>query len=188
MGRGLISMNVVFYIISNQALIQDIEFTHSYFYLPVTRMKIPATHDFGVGTRAIFRGLRLTQHVQLPPAPGSQNTKNILHSFSHIIQNPFLWQRKDSFDLLLLHKTTQWSLGLLSERVVIKFYLRLLCFFRILKATFDLRIWWSVHQLAPRMALVLWLSILSRHLVMMKLIICQCLERGCIHLCVLKHA
>ena len=30
------------------------------------------------------------------------------------------------------------------------------------------------------MARVLWISILSRHLVMMKSIICQCLERGCI--------
>ena len=30
------------------------------------------------------------------------------------------------------------------------------------------------------MARVLWMSILSRHLVMMKSIICQCLERGCI--------
>ena len=56
----------------------------------------------------------------------------------------------------------------------------LLCFYRILKATFALSIWWSVQQLAPRMALVLWMSILSQHLVMMKSIICQCLERGCI--------
>ena len=56
----------------------------------------------------------------------------------------------------------------------------LLCFCRILKATFDLSIWWSVQQFAPRMARVLWMSILSRHLVMMKSIICQCLERGCI--------
>ena len=56
----------------------------------------------------------------------------------------------------------------------------LLCFCRILKATFDLSIRWSVQQLAPRMARVLWMSILSRHLVMMKSIICQCLDRGCI--------
>ena len=47
----------------------------------------------------------------------------------------------------------------------------LLCFCRILKATFDLSIWWSVQ----------WMSIFSRHLVMMKSIICQCLERACIH-------
>ena len=56
----------------------------------------------------------------------------------------------------------------------------LLCFCRILKATFDLSIWWSVQQLAPRMARVLWMSILSRHLAMMKSVICQCLERGCV--------
>ena len=54
----------------------------------------------------------------------------------------------------------------------------LLCFCHILKATFDLSIWWSVQQLAPPLARVLWTSILSRHLVMMKSIICQCLERG----------
>jgi len=56
----------------------------------------------------------------------------------------------------------------------------LLCFYRILKATFDLSIWWWVQQLAPHMARVLWMYILSWHLVMMKSIICQCLERGCI--------
>ena len=43
-------------------------------------------------------------------------------------------------------------------------------FCRILKATFDFSVWCSVQQL----------SILSRYLVMMKSIICQCLERGCI--------
>ena len=56
----------------------------------------------------------------------------------------------------------------------------LLCFSRMLKATFDLSIWWSVQQFAPRIARVLWMSILSRHLVIMKSIICQCFERGCI--------
>ena len=56
----------------------------------------------------------------------------------------------------------------------------LLCFCRILKVTFDLSIWRSVQLLAPRMARVRWMSILSRHLVMMKSIICQCLERYCI--------
>ena len=50
---------------------------------------------------------------------------------------------------------------------------------RILKATFDLSIWWSVQQLDPLMAGTLWMSILSRHLVVMKSIICQCPERGC---------
>ena len=34
--------------------------------------------------------------------------------------------------------------------------------------------------LAPRMARELWMSILSRHFVMMRSIICQCPERGCI--------
>ena len=56
----------------------------------------------------------------------------------------------------------------------------LLCFCRILKATFDLSIWWSVQQLVS-VVRVLWMSILSRHLVMMKSIICQCLERRCTH-------
>ena len=63
----------------------------------------------------------------------------------------------------------------------------LLCLCRILKATFDLSIWWSVQQLAPRMARVLWMSTLSRHLVMMNVChICQCLHPGasrwsCVH-------
>ena len=48
----------------------------------------------------------------------------------------------------------------------------LLCFCRILKATFDLNIWWSVQQLDPNLSFISW------HLVMMKPIICQCLERG----------
>ena len=56
----------------------------------------------------------------------------------------------------------------------------LLCFCRILKATFDLSIWCSVQQFAPRMTRVLWMPILSRHIVMMKSIICQGLEPGCI--------
>ena len=51
----------------------------------------------------------------------------------------------------------------------------LLCFCRILKTTFGLSIGpavCSTHGSVPRM------SILSRHLVTMKSIICQCLERG----------
>ena len=58
--------------------------------------------------------------------------------------------------------------------------LGLLCFCLIIEATFDLSIWRSAQQLAPSMARVLWMSILSKHLFMMKSIICQCLERGCI--------
>jgi len=76
MGRGLISINVVFNNSSNQALIQDIEifeFIHSYFTYPLRSWKtqLPMIWRRNV---AIFRGLRLTQHVQLPPASGSQNT------------------------------------------------------------------------------------------------------------------
>ena len=56
----------------------------------------------------------------------------------------------------------------------------LLCFCLIIEATFDLSIWRSAQQLAPSMARVLWTSILSKHLVMMKSITCQCLEPGCI--------
>ena len=51
-------------------------------------------------------------------------------------------------------------------------------FFLILKINFDLNIWWSVPQFAPRIVGVLQMSILSRHLVMMKSIICPCRERG----------
>ena len=45
--------------------------------------------------------------------------------------------------------------------------------------TLDLNIWRSVRQFAPRIVRVLQMSILSRHLVMMKSIICLCRERGC---------
>ena len=54
----------------------------------------------------------------------------------------------------------------------------LIVFFLILKMTLDLNIWWSVPQLAPRIVRVPQMSILSRHLVMMKSIICPCRERG----------
>ena len=56
-----------------------------------------------------------------------------------------------------------------------------LCFLLIMKMTLDLNIWWSVPQFAPRIVRVLQMSILSRHLVMMKSIICPCRERGCVH-------
>ena len=46
--------------------------------------------------------------------------------------------------------------------------------------TLDLNIWWSVPQFAPRIVLVLQMSILSRYLVMMKSIICPCRKRGCV--------
>ena len=46
--------------------------------------------------------------------------------------------------------------------------------------TLDLNSWWSVPQYAPRIVRVPQMSILSRHLVMMKSIICPCRERGCI--------
>ena len=46
--------------------------------------------------------------------------------------------------------------------------------------TLDLNIWWSVPQFAPRIVCVLQMSILSRHLVMMKSIICPCREPGCV--------
>ena len=39
----------------------------------------------------------------------------------------------------------------------------------------------AVPQFAPRIVRVLQMSILSRHLVMMKSIICPCRERGCVH-------
>ena len=58
----------------------------------------------------------------------------------------------------------------------------LLCFYRILKATFENSIWWPFQQLASPIALVLWKPILSRHLVMMTSIIYQCLERWCIQM------
>ena len=44
--------------------------------------------------------------------------------------------------------------------------------------TFDLNIWWSVPQFAPRIVRLLQMSILSRYLVMMKYIMCPCRERG----------
>ena len=56
----------------------------------------------------------------------------------------------------------------------------LIVFFLILKITLDLNIWWSVPQFAPRIVRVLQMSILYRHLVMMKSIICPCRERGCV--------
>ena len=56
----------------------------------------------------------------------------------------------------------------------------LIAFFLILKMTLDLNIWWSVPQFDPRIVRVLQISILSRHLVMMKSIICPCRERGCV--------
>ena len=51
-------------------------------------------------------------------------------------------------------------------------------FLRILKIALDLNIWCSVTQFSPRILRVLQMSILSRHLVMMKSIICPCRERG----------
>ena len=56
----------------------------------------------------------------------------------------------------------------------------LIVFFPLLKITLDFRTWWSVPQFAPRIVLVLQMSILSRHLLMMKSIIFPCRERGCI--------
>ena len=46
----------------------------------------------------------------------------------------------------------------------------------------DLNIWWSVPQFAQRIVRVLQMSILSRHLVMTKSIICPCQERGCVQM------
>ena len=56
----------------------------------------------------------------------------------------------------------------------------LIVFSLILKITLDLNIWWSVTQFAPSIVRVLQMSILSRHLVMMKSIIYPCRERGCV--------
>ena len=56
----------------------------------------------------------------------------------------------------------------------------LIVFFLILKMTLYLNIWWSVPQFAPRIGRVPQMLIFSRHLVMMKSIICPCRERGCV--------
>ena len=62
----------------------------------------------------------------------------------------------------------------------------LIVFFLTLKIALDLNIWLSVPRFAPHIVCVLQMSILSRHLLMMKYIICPCCERGCVHvvLCV----
>ena len=54
----------------------------------------------------------------------------------------------------------------------------LIVFFLILMITLDLNIWWSIPQFSPRIVRVIQTSILSRHLVIMKYIICPCGDRS----------
>ena len=76
-----------------------------------------------------------------------------------------------------------WTCGLFSLFTLSFFFTLLgcfLCFPAILKDALQRSMMWSVQQSAPLMVLVIRMSLMSRRLVMMKSIRCQCLDRGCI--------